>query len=59
MKFKPILFLCFIYSSFLAAQTEKTIPVTAVVVVGDVYSDGSIDISDYIGVANIILTGKP
>lgn len=26
---------------------------------GDVNGDGIIDISDYIGVANIILTGKP
>ena len=28
-------------------------------VVGDVNGDGVVDISDYIGVANIILTGKP
>ena len=29
------------------------------VVTGDVNGDGVVDISDYVGVANIILTGKP
>ena len=29
------------------------------VVIGDVNGDGVVDISDYVGVANIILTGKP
>lgn len=48
MKFRTILFLCFIYSSFLAAQTEKTIPVTAVVVVGDVNNDGVVNIIDFV-----------